>query len=138
MSVHGWEPLCRSRPFLASMGAHGHSHGGTEGHSDDTLPIRIGSVFIVWGVSLLGCAAAFMIDRVQSDKDPLLVHRLLKSLAAGVILGVGFVHVLGEAAAQLAELSDYPFAYVIAIIGIFVIVGLKLVSPRTTRPRLIG
>lgn len=49
----------------------------------------------------------------------------LKCLAAGVILSVGFVHVLPDAADTLSKVTGCPLAYVIAMIGSFSVLAVE-------------
>lgn len=46
---------------------------------------------------------------------------LLKSLSAGVIISVGFVHVLPDAEEMLSKITAYPLSYVIAMAGSFMV-----------------
>lgn len=97
---------------------------------EETLSLRIASIFIVALVSLLGCVLAVAI-RCKEGEDNM-THRLLKCLAGGVIAGVGFVHVLAESAEMLGELSPFPWAHVVAMFGAFLTLLLNQVPHNTT------
>src|SRR6056297_658492 len=98
--------------------------------SGETLPLRIASVFVIMVVSALGCMFPLLVldldgrakfggnlpltpsSRNKTDGERVFhgahAMHLLKSFSAGIILCVGFVHVLAEANETLEELVDFP------------------------------
>ena len=80
-----------------------------------TLGFHVGAIFIVLVVSFLGVVAPSCLIR----KKLLTVNdgkfQIGKAFSAGVILGVGFIHMLPEAQNKLNEsLPDYPFSGLLA------------------------
>lgn len=80
-----------------------------------TLGFHIGAIFIVLIVSFIGVVSpSYLIKRklltVNDEK-----FQIGKAFSAGIILGVGFIHMLPEAQNKLNEsLPDYPFSGLIA------------------------
>lgn len=123
----------------AQLDAH-HDMGGEGGAMEETLNLRIASIFIVAVVSLLGTLLAVLLERhmgktqggdtntnPKNGQFKAIPQRLLKCLAAGVIASVGFVHVLAESAESLGELSPFPWAHVVAMLGAFLTLMLNQV-----------
>jgi zinc transporter ZupT len=117
--------------------------------SGETLPLRIGSVFVIMVVSALGCMFPLLVldldgrakfggnlpltpsSRNKTDGERVFhgahAMHLLKSFSAGIILCVGFVHVLAEANETLEELVDFPLAFFVAMMGSIVVLALSQV-----------
>jgi len=118
-----------------------------EDQSSETLPLRIAAVFIIMAVSLLGCLFPLLVldlngrakfgsnipltpsSRNKSDGERVFhgahAMHLLKSFSAGIILCVGFVHVLAEANETLGDLVDFPLAHFVAMMGSIVVLALS-------------
>lgn len=127
--LHSSFSVSRKSPH-AQFGAH--RDGSGEAYAiDNTLNFRIASIFIVAVVSVLGTAVAGLLEwhaGTTQKGGSVLNHRILKCVAAGVIASVGFVHVLAESAEMLRELSPFPWAFVLAMLGAFVTLLLNQVS----------
>jgi zinc transporter 1/2/3 len=115
----------------------------------ETMPLRIAAVFIIMVVSLLGCLFPLLVldlngrakfgsnipltpsSRNKSDGERVFhgahAMHLLKSFSAGIILCVGFVHVLAEANETLGDLVDFPLAHFVAMMGSIVVLALSQV-----------
>ncbi len=72
--------------------------------------LKIVTIFEIFGVSLLGflipvrfCSASVL----KSD-----YFRLLKAFSAGIIFGVGLLHLLSDANEELGEAVDYPRKFI--------------------------
>jgi len=68
---------------------------------------------------------------------------LLKSFSAGIILAVGFCHVLPDANKTLGELVEYPLAFFVAMMGSIAVLGLSqvvdgLVADMAKRKKALG
>ena len=118
-----------------------------EDQNSETLPLRIAAVFIIMAVSLLGCLFPLLVldlngrakfgsnipltpsSRNKSDGERVFhgahAMHLLKSFSAGIILCVGFVHVLAEANETLGDLVDFPLAHFVAMMGSIVVLALS-------------
>eukprot|EP00299_Pterocystis_sp_00344_P015415 c7696_g1_i1.p1 GENE.c7696_g1_i1~~c7696_g1_i1.p1 ORF type:complete len:273 (+),score=57.23 c7696_g1_i1:50-868(+) len=81
------------------------------------------SVIVVWLASTLGVIVPILIGHYQIQSTR--VMRLLRCISAGVVVGVGFLHVLPDAHGDLSELSNYPWAFFISMIGAFAVVLLE-------------
>jgi len=122
---------------------------GAEIVNSETMPLRIAAVFIIMAVSALGCLFPLLVldlngrakfgsnvpltpsSRNKSDGERVFhgahAMHLLKSFSAGIILCVGFVHVLSEANETLADLVDFPLAHFVAMMGSIVVLALSQV-----------
>lgn len=114
-----------------------------------TLPLRIAAIFIIMVVSLLGCLFPLLVldlngrakwttnlpltpsSRNLSDGERVFqgshAMHLLKSFSAGIILAVGFCHVLAEANEVLSEHVDFPLAFFVAMMGSISVLALSQV-----------
>ena len=107
---------------------------------DYSLKLRIASVFIVFCVSLLGMVAPYIYAAVKrggvdtpenrrkiTDSDGL---RIVRMFAAGILLGVGFIHLLDDGVGKLAEVSlDYPaLGFTLATVGAMIVLGFEQVA----------
>eukprot|EP00299_Pterocystis_sp_00344_P005308 c16689_g1_i1.p1 GENE.c16689_g1_i1~~c16689_g1_i1.p1 ORF type:complete len:289 (+),score=62.01 c16689_g1_i1:32-868(+) len=75
------------------------------------------STVVILLASALGVAIPFVLPYFHFNSERIM--RCTRCISAGVIVSVGLVHVLPEAHSDMQELSDYPWAYVIAMIGAF-------------------
>lgn len=114
-----------------------------------TLPLRITAIFVIMIVSALGCLFPLLVldvngkakfknnipltpsSRNKSDGERVFhgahAMHLLKSFSAGIILCVGFVHVLAEANETLEEVVDFPLAFFVAMMGSIIVLALSQV-----------
>jgi solute carrier family 39 (zinc transporter), member 1/2/3 len=85
---------------------------------EETLPLRIGAVFIVLVTSIIGAFLPLVLPRT-SEK----VYRLICSFATGVILSTGFIHMMPEAFERLSEAfpdTKYPIGAAISMAAVIV------------------
>lgn len=107
---------------------------------DYSLSLRIASVFIMFCVSLLGMVIPYIyaaqkrggVDTPENrrkimDSDGL---RIVRTFAAGILLGVGFIHLLNDGVNKLAEVSlDYPaLGFTLATVGVIVVLGFEQIA----------
>lgn len=102
-----------------------------------SLNLRIGSVFIMFVASLLGVVIPlyFFTEREGdsnkvSDSDN---FRLMRSFAAGVMMGVAFIHLLSDGNNKLNEIPSIQngyssLAYTLAISGVLMVLGFEQVA----------
>ena len=106
---------------------------------DSSLQLRIASVFILFFVSLLGVIAPlYYSSRPKNEQTPENVTLLtesptfliIRSFAAGVMLGVGFIHLLADGVDKLLAVSlDYPpLGYTLATVGAIVVLGFEQIA----------
>ena len=106
---------------------------------DYSLQLRIASVFILFAASLLGVVAPlYYSSRPKNEQTPenlvLLTEsptfRILRSFAAGIMLGVGFIHLLADGVDKLLAVSlDYPpLGYTLATVGAIVVLGFEQIA----------
>ena len=107
---------------------------------EESVQLRIGGLVLIFGLSVLSFASPMMyfqhlrnqktfdgqpLDDVASmmkfqaiqESDR---YRILKCISTGVILGVAILHLLHESIVEFSEISEYPFALLIAIIGLVI------------------
>ncbi|KNC51990.1 zinc transporter ZIP1 [Thecamonas trahens ATCC 50062] len=108
--------------------SHGHSHGGGAGHVEASGGATRGEVrraafswsklyalMLVFGVAMAG---GLMAIRLQAYKHKDLVMELGNSLAGGIFLAAGMVHMLPEATAALYDaFPDLPVAPALCLAG---------------------
>ena len=106
---------------------------------DYSLQLRIASVFILFAASLLGVVAPlYYSSRPKNEQTPenlmLLTEsptfRIIRSFAAGIMLGVGFIHLLADGVDKLLAVSlDYPpLGYTLATVGAIVVLGFEQIA----------
>ena len=106
---------------------------------DYSLKLRIASVFILFGASMLGVVAPlYYSSRPRDEQTPenqMLINespafRIIRSFAAGVMLGVGFIHLLADGVDKLLAVSlDYPpLGYTLATVGAIVVLGFEQIA----------
>jgi solute carrier family 39 (zinc transporter), member 1/2/3 len=106
---------------------------------DYSLKLRIASVFILFAASLLGVVAPlYYSSRPKNEQTPenlvLLTEsptfRIIRSFAAGIMLGVGFIHLLADGVGKLLAVSlDYPpLGYTLATVGAIVVLGFEQIA----------
>jgi len=117
--------------------------------SQAILHARIIAIFVVAGCSAVGCCLPLVVGEKPgkgggrgSGKDDghddhhhdgmTLIHRLLKCMAAGVIVSIGFIHIMGDAAERLGAVTEYPLAFVVTMIGSFLTLALNQVMLHST------
>ena len=107
---------------------------------DYSLRLRIASIFIMFCVSLLGMVIPYIyaasrrggVDTPENrrkimDSDGL---RIVRTFAAGILLGVGFIHLLNDGVNKLAEVSlDYPaLGFTLATVGVIIVLGFEQIA----------
>ena len=106
---------------------------------DSSLQLRIASAFILFAVSMLGVVAPlYYSSRPKNEQTPennaLLtdspMFRIIRSFAAGVMLGVGFIHLLADGVDKLLAVSlDYPpLGYTLATVGTLIVLGFEQIA----------
>lgn len=108
-------------------------------YMDASMQLRIASVFIFLAVSSLGVVLPlFYASRTRgedthenrlklSESDN---FRIIRSFAAGVMLGVGFIHLLADGVSKLADVSlEYPaLGFTLATVGAMVVLGFEQIA----------
>ena len=103
-----------------------------------SLKLRISSIFILFCVSLSGVVLPLFFStnkgpqtneshRKMSESD---AFRIMRTFAAGVMLGVGFIHLLADGVAKLSAVSlDYPaLGYTLATVGAMIVLGFEQIA----------
>jgi hypothetical protein len=86
---------------------------------ENSMQLRIASVFIILVVSLAGVVAPFYFD---TKGDEFLV---LKTCSAGIMLGLALMHLLPEAAESLDEGELEGYAYAITTGGVVLVIAIE-------------
>ncbi|KAF5827908.1 zinc-nutrition responsive transporter [Dunaliella salina] len=81
----------------------GHAHGNAEGADDDTLGLRIGAVFVVLAAGIIGGIPPLYLEAFKDMSHP--VARMLRAAAAGIVMSLGFVHVLPHGVEEFGILA---------------------------------
>lgn len=101
------------------------------------MQLRVGGLVLIFGLSVLSFAAPTLymshlrkrnsVDGKSADDAVSMLqfraiqesdrYRIVKCGSTGVILGVAMLHLLNDSIVDFAEVSEYPFALLIAIIG---------------------
>lgn len=79
------------------------------------LAIKIAAIVAILGVAAVGGAIPILATRHHAS------HRFFSlgnSLAGGIFLGAGFIHLLPEAAELLGSVVEYPLAPLLAAVGV--------------------
>lgn len=107
---------------------------------DYSLQLRISSVFILFFVSLLGMVVPFIYAASMRGGDDTPANRLkisesealriARTFAAGVMMGIGFIHLLNDGVSKLESVSlDYPaLGYTLATVGAMVVLGFEQIA----------
>ena len=105
---------------------------------DNSLSLRVAAVFIMFGASLLGVVLPLYFSGGGKIKDEAshqkmadsAKFRILRTFAAGIMLGVGFIHLLNDGVNKLAIVSvDYPsLGYTLATVGALVVLGFEQIA----------
>jgi solute carrier family 39 (zinc transporter), member 1/2/3 len=102
-----------------------------------SLNLRIGAVFIMFAASILGVLAPlYFFAGNESDHQKISDtenFRIMRSFAAGVMIGVAFIHLLSDADSRLNEIdlvaNNYPpLAYTLATAGCLLVLGFEQVA----------
>lgn len=92
-----------------------------------SLNLRIGSVFIIWAAAAIGVGLPFALPTKDKDESP--GFRCLKAGAAGVMLGIGLMHLLPEADEELSEVvPDYSLAFALTAFGVILNLTMEQVA----------
>ena len=105
---------------------------------DYSLKLRIASVFILFCASITGVVIPLFFatgsgpetnesHRKMSESD---AFRITRTFAAGIMLGVGFIHLLADGVAKLTDVSlDYPpLGFTLATVGAMIVLGFEQVA----------
>jgi solute carrier family 39 (zinc transporter), member 1/2/3 len=106
---------------------------------DYSMQLRISSVFIMFCASLLGIIVPLYYASVKIGEDTAAnrqklaecdTFRIMRTFAAGVMLGVGFIHLLNDGVAKLTEVSlDYPsLGFTLATVGALIVLGFEQIA----------
>lgn len=107
---------------------------------DYSLQIRISSVFIMFCASLLGMVLPLIYASLKRGGEDTPANRsklsesdgfrIIRTFAAGVMLGVGFIHLLNDGVMKLAEVSlDYPaLGFTLATVGTMIVLGFEQIA----------
>jgi len=107
----------------------GNSYDGRQG-------IRISSIFVILVGSLFGAAFPIFAKRSQSKLVPSPVFFVAKYFGSGVIVATAFIHLLAPANEALGNecltgvIAEYPWVEAIALIVIFVMFFIELMTMR--------
>ena len=107
---------------------------------DYSLQLRVSAVFIVFVVSLMGMVVPFIYaasmrggddspeNRLKISESEAL--RITRTFAAGVMMGIGFIHLLNDGVSRLASISvGYPaLGYTLATVGAMVVLGFEQIA----------
>ncbi len=94
------------------------------------LTIKIVAALAILAVGILGGIIPLLAARRHASRRFL---SLGNSLAGGIFLGAGFIHLLPEAGEALEEVVDYPLAALLAALGVGVLLLIDRVVFETTR-----
>lgn len=98
------------------------------------LGLRIGSIFIILAASFLGVMIPLISSQVKQLHMPDYVYFIAKYFGSGVICSTAFIHLLLEAHENLSNkclpqaFHDYPYAFGIALVSIFITLFIELVT----------
>ena len=105
---------------------------------DYSLKLRIASVFILFCASIIGVVIPLFFaagsgpetnesHRKMSESD---AFRITRTFAAGIMLGVGFIHLLADGVAKLTDVSlDYPpLGFTLATVGAMIVLGFEQIA----------
>jgi solute carrier family 39 (zinc transporter), member 1/2/3 len=105
-------------------------------YMDYSMQLRIASIFILFFVSLIGIVLPPLYasykrveDTVESRRQlsESETFRLIRTFAAGIMLGVGFIHLLADGVFTLEAVSvDYPpLGFTLATVGALIVLGFE-------------
>jgi solute carrier family 39 (zinc transporter), member 1/2/3 len=108
-------------------------------YMDYSMQLRIASVFILFCVSLLGIVVPLVYASCIRGEDTLEnrrklsesdTFRIIRTFAAGVMLGVGFIHLLADGVSKLTEVNlEYPaLGYTLATVGALIVLGFEQIA----------
>ena len=103
-------------------GAHEEENAGEEeSHGSADATLRVVGLFVILVAGLAGIAGAIYGPKRSLVSSPW--YLVLRSFAAGIMLGVAFIHILADASSSLAEVSEnYPaLAMTVATIGVLLV-----------------
>ena len=85
----------------------------------ESLSLRIGAMFIIFVVSVIGFMTPFgnKKDEVETPQ-----FKCMKATGAGVMLGIAMIHLMPDADGDLSEVGpDFPLAYTLTAAGIILV-----------------
>jgi solute carrier family 39 (zinc transporter), member 1/2/3 len=100
---------------------------------DSSLKLRVGAVFIMLSCSLAGVVLPLHLnssgkhDEKVSDSRR---FRIIRAFASGVMLGVGFIHLLNDGVNKLASVCiQYPsLGFTLATVGTMIVLGFEQIA----------
>lgn len=105
---------------------------------DTSLQLRVGAVFIMFSASLLGVVLPLHYsggNKLQDEQSHRKMaesenFRILRTFAAGIMLGVGFIHLLNDGVNKLVSVClEYPsLAFTLATVGVLIVLGFEQVA----------
>lgn len=107
---------------------------------DYSLQLRIASIFILFCASLLGVVLPLYFSSSDSSGEETAAShksmaesdgfRITRTFAAGVMLGVGFIHLLNDGVDKLTSVSlDYPsLGFTLATVGAMIVLGFEQIA----------
>ncbi|TEA10218.1 Zinc-regulated transporter 2 [Colletotrichum sidae] len=106
-------------------------------NDDDTynVPLHVGALFIILGVSFLACAFPIIATRIPGVRIPRCFFFAVRHFGTGVLIATAFVHLLPTAFTLLGNpclssfwVADYPaMPGAIALAGIFFVTVIEMV-----------
>lgn len=105
---------------------------------DYSLKLRVASVFILFCASLLGVAIPLFFaagSGPRTNESHLKMSeseafRITRTFAAGIMLGVGFIHLLNDGVSRLAAVSLYypSLGFTLATVGAMIVLGFEQIA----------
>lgn len=105
---------------------------------DFSLKLRVASIFIIFFASILGVVLPLLFSAcsgpVTEESHRKMLEseafRIMRTFAAGIMLGVGFIHLLDDGASTLsAIILDYPaLGYTLAAVGAMIVLAFEQVA----------
>ena len=103
-------------------GGYEEDHAGEEeSHGSADATLRVVGLFVILVAGMAGIAGSIYGPKRSLVSSPW--YLVLRSFAAGIMLGVAFIHILADASSSLAEISEnYPaLAMTVATIGVLLV-----------------
>lgn len=100
----------------------------------ENMGLRISSIFVVFIASFIGVMTPLVASRVQRVSMPTCIYFFARYFGSGVIVATAFIHLLYEAHRNLSSpclsdaFQDFPYAFGIALVGIFGTFLIELVT----------
>lgn len=104
---------------------------------ESSLKLRVGAIFIMLSCSLAGVVLPLHLNKSGNGDDnsgenvsDSRKFRIIRAFAAGVMLGVGFIHLLNDGVNKLADVCiQYPsLGFTLATVGTMIVLGFEQVA----------